>query len=118
NSGALTQTQVAFGIEASVEGRQQLVNDLYLRLLRRPADSVGLANWTAFLGDGHTTTDLEAQLLASSEYFQTRGGGTNQGWITAVYQDVLGRTPDSGGLAGWTQALSGGATLQQVARDI
>jgi hypothetical protein len=118
NSGALTQTQVAFGVEASQEGRQQLVNDLYLRLLRRPADSTGLADWTGFLGQGNTTTDLEAQLLASNEYFTSRGGGTVQGWITAVYQDVLGRAPDTGGLAGWTQALSGGASHQQVALGI
>src|SRR5262249_43043898 len=118
NSGALTQTQVAFGIEASAEGRQQLVNDLFLRFLRRPADSAGFFGWINYLGHGHTTAELESQLLASTEYFQNRGGGTTQGWITAVYQDVFGRAPDTGGLAGWTQALSGGATRQQVALDI
>jgi hypothetical protein len=118
NTNTLTAVQVAFGIEASLEGRQQLVNDLYLRYLRRPADSTGLAGWTGYLGQDHTTAELEAQLLASTEYFQTRGGGTVQGWITAVYQDVLGRAPDNSGLGGWIQALSGGASRQQVALGI
>jgi hypothetical protein len=117
-TGALTQTQVAFGIEASPEGRQQLVNDLFTRFLRRPADPLGLTAWTAYLNQGHTTAELESQLLGSNEYFQNRGGGTIQGWITAVYQDVLGRAPDSAGLAGLIQALSGGASRQQAALGV
>lgn len=39
-------------------------------------------------------------------------------YVTAVYQDVLGRAPDSGGLAYWTKLLDGGAVISSVAESI
>jgi hypothetical protein len=37
-------------------------------------------------------------------------------FVTALYQDVLGRTPDSGGLAIWVQLLQNGTSRQPVAQ--
>ena len=39
-------------------------------------------------------------------------------YVTAVYQDVLGRAADSGGLAYWTQLLDSGAAVSSVAQAI
>jgi hypothetical protein len=82
---------VADAIRDSEEGLGVQVNDLYLRFLDRPADAAGLAGWTNYLRDGNTNLDLASQLLASDEYYQVQGGGTNQGFLTALYEDVLCR---------------------------
>src|SRR5438309_3617774 len=43
----------------------------------------------------------------------------NQAFVTAAYQVLLNRAPDSGGMAGWTAALDSGALNRfQVAFDI
>ena len=39
---------------------------------------------------------------------QTRGGGTNAGFLAALYQDALGRPIDPAGLATWTTILVNG----------
>src|SRR5260370_3191036 len=49
------------------------------------------------------------------EYWQARGGGTKDGFITALYQDTLNRSPDSGGLTAYTKALNVGTSPRQVA---
>ena len=82
--------EVADAIINSAEGRQAQVNDLYLRFLDRPADPAGLAGWSNYLRD-HDNIDLAALLIASDEYYQVQGGGTNAGFLNAVYEDVLCR---------------------------
>jgi hypothetical protein len=37
------------------------------------------------------------------------------GWVTGLYQDVLGRTPSQTELNGWLQAIKNGATPYSVA---
>ena len=58
---------------------------------------------------------MEARLLGSAEYLQTRGGSTNDGFLTALYGDVLARGPDTTERAKWDQALGHGTTRAQVA---
>ena len=42
----------------------------------------------------------------------------NSLYVTAVFLDVLGRTPDAGGLQFWTQQLDGGTAVSSVAQAI
>src|SRR5262249_28788017 len=56
--------------------------------------------------------------VGSAEYFQSRGGGTNSGFLTALYQDALNRSVDAIGQAFFTQQLTGGTTTAQVAAEI
>src|SRR5438552_3937203 len=46
------------------------------------------------------------------------GGGTNSGFLTALYEDALNRSPDSGGLAAFSQALNQGTSPRLVAAAI
>jgi sugar (pentulose or hexulose) kinase len=57
-------------------------------------------------------------IAGSQEYFTARGGGTNDGFLTAIYQDALGRGVDANGRAAFTAALQAGATRGQVAAVI
>lgn len=114
NNGG-TREQVALGIEGSQEYRQHVVQQLYTQYLQRPADPNGLANYAAFLGAGGTIEQVAAGLAGSDEYFQVRGGGTNTGFLTALYQDVLSRPIDASGLATYSQFLANGGSRMQVA---
>src|SRR5207244_2667502 len=42
----------------------------------------------------------------------------NQAFVNQVYQDLLGRDAEQGGLLTWTSALAGGASRAQVAAAI
>lgn len=113
-----TRTQVVLGIEASQEFKQMQVRDLFQKYLKRDADANGLAFFSGALLGGATPEDVAGVIAGSAEYFQSQGGGSINGFITALYRDALGREPDAGGLLAFSQALNSGATRQQVARMI
>jgi hypothetical protein len=110
----MTRTQVAQAIEASAECMSVEVQGLYNTVLHRPADAGGLAGFTTFLVGGGTIEQVKERILASPEYFQLAGGSAD-GFVTALYQDVLHRAPDAGGAAGWKAELAAGETRDQVA---
>jgi uncharacterized delta-60 repeat protein len=112
-----TRGDVVLAIENSPEYRTQVIEDLYSRLLSRTADSSGLATWGDFLGRGGTADQLKVILLDSAEYFAL-SGGTNSGFVSAVYRDTLYRTPDTGGAQSWNQILAGGTPRSAVAAAV
>jgi streptogramin lyase len=48
----------------------------------------------------------------------TTSRSPHQQYVVAVYEDVLGRAPDSGGLAYWTNLLDTGTAISSVAESI
>src|SRR5579871_4992061 len=114
----VSRTQVAWSIEQSQEWRSNQVEALYQQFLHRDADASGRTTYITFLGTGGTLQQLRAILTSSREYLQVRGGETTDGFLTALYQDALNRSPDAGGLAAFTQALDRGASRQQVAAAV
>lgn len=116
-SGA-SRTQVALGFEASTEYQTREVEQLYQELLGRPADSQGLNTFVMALQQGASIRQVEAVILSSNEYYQTQGGGTNAGWLNAVYEDVLGRPVDPQGEATWSLMLAQGTPRIVVATMI
>ncbi|HLJ93814.1 MAG TPA: Ig-like domain repeat protein [Gemmataceae bacterium] len=112
------RTQAALAIQQSHESRGNQVDALYERFLHRKADSSGLNAYVALLFAGGTLDDVRIALTSSSEYLQARGGGTNNGYVMALYEDALNRSPDAGGLATFSQALNQGLTPRQIAAAI
>jgi hypothetical protein len=110
----ISRASVVLAIESSTEYRGLVVQSLFQRFLHRAADPAGLQAFVNFLGTGGTVEQVEVILLSSPEYFQLHGG-TNNGFVTGLYQDVLGRSPDAAGLAAYTQALNGGLARSSVA---
>jgi hypothetical protein len=106
------------GIQASPEYRTNLVQSLYKTFLHRSADSSGLTTFTNFLANGGTVEQAEEILTGSPEYFQTRGQGTSDGFLNALYQDAFKRSVDPSGHATFGQALAQGATPAQIAANI
>lgn len=118
DQGTLNRAGVVQGIEASLEYRTLVVQQLYQRYLGRAADAGGLVAFVNFLGTGATIEQAQAILLGSNEYFVTQGGGTTAGFIQAVYGDVLGRAASAAEIQSWQQFLAAGASRQQVAAAI
>jgi hypothetical protein len=114
----LTRTQVAAGIESSLEFQTVTVQKAYQQFLHRAADPAGLTFWTNFLQQGHTVEQMDAGIVGSAEYLQTRGGGTNNGALAALFQDALGRAIDTAGQNFFAPQLAGGASLAQVAEQV
>jgi uncharacterized protein (TIGR03118 family) len=113
-----SRAQVVQGIEGSLEYRSKVVQNLYSTYLKRRVDPAGLNAFTNFLAAGGTVEQVEEMLTASPEYFQSRGGGTNDGFLTALYQDALQRPVDSTGQNVFGQLLNNGGTRAQVATAI
>ncbi len=94
-----------------------VVQNLYMRYLGRPADPAGSQQWVSFLNSGGTVEALAANLIGSPEYFQ-KAGGTNDAFLTALYQDVLSRAIDSQGQAFYTSELNAGTSREAVAFSV
>jgi uncharacterized repeat protein (TIGR01451 family) len=104
-------------IEASPEYRINRVEALYGQYLHRAADSAGLGGFVSLLQGGATVEQVAAIIAGSPEFFQA-SGGTNSGFLAALYQDGLGRPLDPVGAAEWGALLSQGVSRNQVALDI
>jgi hypothetical protein len=118
DSGMMNRFQVVFSVENSAEGRSTLVNDLFFRFLHRSADPQALLFGTNFLAQGNSTVALEARIIGSPEYLQTRAGGVDQFFLAALYNDVLDRAVDAAAQATDTQALAQGVSPAQIALDV
>jgi hypothetical protein len=102
----------------SPEYRVHLIDQLYGLYLNRAVDSSGLSNFLSQLNRGVTDESVAAQLAGSPEYFATRGDSTNQGFLQALYQDVLDRPIDPTGQNYFLQQLASGISRQQVATEL
>jgi|GEM_PF-6335353 len=117
NQGTST-TAVAQGFVNSTEFQTGQIVSLYGTLLHRAADQAGINANLAGLTNGGTVLQVEASILASNEFFNAQGGGTNQGFVNALYADVLNRSADPGGSQAALQALNQGASRMSVASAI
>src|SRR5262249_20051164 len=95
-----------------------VVQNLYTQFLRRTVDAGGLATFTTALGNGATIEQVEEALVSSTEYFQSRGNGTNDGFLSALYQDALKRSIDPTGQATFDKFIQNGGPRAQVATAI
>src|SRR5262249_45361946 len=116
--GGATRSAVVANIERSQEYRTLVVTGIYQTLLHRAPDPGGLNTFVTFLSSGRTIEQVKSSIAGSPEYFQTRGGGNNNGFLTALYQDALNRAIDSGGQTTFTNALNNGASRTDVATTI
>jgi len=102
---ALTHSDEYFG---------DLIQSVYSRLLGRAADSGGVIAWTKAMHAGLTDEQLEADLVASPEFY-ANSDGTDLGWVDALYQKLLGRAADSPGANAWVLELAQGVSRTEVA---
>jgi hypothetical protein len=110
--------QIVLGIESSTEYRTLTVMGLYQQLLHRAPDPSGQSYFLNQLAAGATVEQVQAEIAGSPEYFQARGGGSNGGFLAALYQDSLQRAPDPTGQVAFGQALDNGVSPGAVAAAV
>jgi len=90
------------------------VSRLYLSALLRVPDSPGLDNWVNYTKANSLQTVADA-FSASQEYQNRYAAMNDTAYVTALYENILGREPDPAGLADWVGKLGNGtATRSQI----
>lgn len=95
----------------------EFVDRLYRDALGREGDAGGRTFWTERLGEGASRADVLAAVADGAENEAATAAANPGGlWdldegvaqVARLYDAVLGRLPDAGGLAFWAEALDGG----------
>ncbi len=105
---------IASAFAHSQEAETNFVQQAYTVYLHRPPEINGLTYWTNLMAHGLTDEQLEAEFIGSAEYIKDHGG-TGAGWVTGMYEDLLGRAPDANGLAFWTGQFNAGISPASIA---
>lgn len=70
------------------------------------------------LAENGTLAQLKAQILGSEDYLLLRGGGTESGFVRALYRDVAQRAVDHEALSYHLQTLNSGGSREEVALSV
>src|SRR5579871_5408225 len=116
NTGASSQ-EVALAFTSSLEYSTNMIRADYTLILDRQPAPAEAAGWLQQLQAGIGEKQVESRFLASDEFFSHQGGSAVP-WLKGVYAKVLGRAPDSVGLAAWSQSLQAGLSRAAVALAI
>lgn len=92
----------------------------YVAILGRAPELSGMAAWSTAVAAGMTLQTMCTGFMSSPEAVANGVGpmATDTAFITQMYEGVLARAPDAGGLANFLGELSHGVTRGQVASEI
>ena len=112
------------GQKAVASDYADLVQELYIAYFGRPADPNGLNNFAAQLAAADAPADVPGLAAAysgtpaiaavvdamgtSAESAKLYGTGNTSAFVTAVFQNIVGRAPTAAGLAFWQSAIDSG----------
>ncbi len=115
DQGKASLAQVATGFSLSTEAASGMVPvvALYLSSFGRLPDTEGLQYWTQALQNGTPLEAIQQAFLQSPE-FATMAAGSATAFLTAAYENALGRPADADGLQFWTQQLAAGTSRAEV----
>jgi hypothetical protein len=91
-------------LSGGVYGSDELTRQMYISFLGRNAEPGAYPGWRPVINQNFGTENFVAIIFASQEYFE-RNSGTNRGFVTSLYRNLLNREPDPGGLDGWSAAV-------------
>jgi hypothetical protein len=81
---------------------------LYKAYYRRWPDVGGYSYWVGKMRGGTTLAKVSATFAAASEFKTKYGSLSNSAFVKLVYENVMERQPDSGGLNYWIGRLNAG----------
>jgi len=87
---------------------------LYQAAFARDPDVAGWQGWVGAVKSGASLKTVATAFAQSSEFQTTYAGLDNTQFVTRLYQNVLGRAPDQGGLTSWVRSLNAGASRAEV----
>lgn len=90
------------------------VRRLYIATLNRAPDDGGHQGWAGALAQGQSLQQITTGFINSQEFSSAYGSLSNAQFVTLLYNNVLKRAPDAGGLSGWVGSLNSGASRESV----
>ena len=124
--GTIKYDDSEMSLKDYVEPTYELVKDkdgvtgqnyrLYTAAFTRLPDPSGLGFWINSNNTGASDLQSTASLFTESPEFKARYGDnvSDREYITTLYKNVLGRTPDADGFNSWETAISNGITRGQM----
>ncbi|MEM9393032.1 MAG: DUF4214 domain-containing protein [Pseudomonadota bacterium] len=99
---------LAFSTDAVQGGFSDDVFRLYHATLDRDPDTAGVDYWTGALANGMSKQQAASGFVSSAEFQSKYGATDNAQFVSLLYNNVLGREPDAGGLTYWVGELDAG----------
>ena len=112
-AGGVTSTQLVNQLWMSSEHRARQIGEYFTTYLHRAPGAAEVSAWINLFRSGYNELRTIRHIIASSEYSQLHAD--NASFVSALYQDVFGRTADASGLNYWTGRLSQGMARGSVA---
>jgi subtilisin-like proprotein convertase family protein len=116
-AGGESRQRVAQLFARSREYAGLITRRAYVQYLGRPGDAPSVAYWAERIRTGLSVTELPVFLMGSQE-FRTRAGGTDAGFVDAVYAAILGRAPPGAERSARLAELGRGTSRATVARTL
>ena len=115
-SGASPEHQVVQLVDQpGFSAKKAPVTRLYWAYFKRRPDLGGLNYWIDQYATGAASLQKISLAFANSSEFKTKYGFTSSAlFVTLVYQNVLEREPEPGGLAYWAKQIDQGTSRGQV----
>lgn len=118
-AGGLTRSSMASIFNNSDEYRNFKIRQAYNMALARDPDAGGASFWLGQMQAGLVSPEeAYSTFLYMDEMYNVRGGGTNPGYVTVMYEQLLGRAPDTGGLNYWVDRLNKGERRKAISDSI
>ncbi|MDD3835254.1 MAG: DUF4214 domain-containing protein [Sulfurimonas sp.] len=88
------------------------ITKIYIAAFNRAPDAAGLSNWMNQYTSGKMTYKQISEDFSNQAEYTAKypSAMTNSEYITKIYLNVFGRTPDAGGLTNWVNQLDASAT--------
>ncbi len=100
----VTRSAVSSAILASRERRAAVVDDYYRQYLGRPAEAGGLNFWLNVWQTHNGPDVVRAGLIGSGEFYASQGG-SDDGAIRGLYQNILGRGAGDDEVGYWRNVM-------------
>ena len=115
-SGRMSPEQVIDDFMGSAEFGQRIapVVRLYSATFLRLPDYDGLLTWANASRSGWTLEQIADEFTTSAEFQNRYGDVSDAEFVTLLYNNVLGRDPDAGGLADWVGRLESGQSRGSI----
>lgn len=90
------------------------VISLYQAALGREPDTDGMNFWIDTYANGKDILDISQEFLNSVEFNERFNTSTIDAYVDTLYQNVLGREGEAGGVEYWSNNLNGGMAKSEV----
>lgn len=107
------RSAISMSVNSYVDPVEEFITDLYLNILDRTPDLVGLENWKQSLLTGEYTASKVVTGFVKSEEFKNKGT-SNEEYVSTLYSAILGREASESEVDTWENVINNGNTRMKV----